>query len=111
MKINTKEQIVEEFAKAWEDLNAETIISYLDDSFVYDSQWVFESLDCKRYIEYIRGKFKAIKESNSTPVVEIVPDNYCGGTMIRLKQGDNTPAFYRIEVKDGKVIKGDLCMF
>ena len=44
-------------------------------------------------------------------MVKIAPDNYSGGNMIALKQGDNAPAFYRIKVKDGKVIKGDLCMF
>ena len=35
--------IIEDFCMAWQMLDAELIIKHLDDSFVYDSQWVFES--------------------------------------------------------------------
>ena len=72
---------------------------------------MFESLDYEGYKEYLRAKFNTIKLSASGLKVAIVPDNYCGGTMIALKQGSNSPAYYRIKVKNGKVIKGDLCMF
>ena len=108
--MKTEEELVEVFAKAWETLDAEIIAENLDDDFVYDSQWVMESLDRKEYIEYIRGKFNAIKSSSSRPNVKIVQDKQMGGTMIALQQGKNEPAFYRIKVKEGKVIKGDLCM-
>ena len=111
MEFKSDEMIVAEFAKAWETLDAELIVSNLDDSFVYDSQWVLESLNCEGYKEYIRAKFQKIKESGNAPMVRIVPDNYMGGSMVALKQGDNAPAFYRIKIKDGKVVKGDLCMF
>lgn len=111
MELKSLKIIVAEFAKAWETLDAELIISNLDESFVYDSQWVLESLNCEEYKEYIRAKFQKIKESGNAPKVRIVTDNYMGGVMVALKQGDNAPAFYRIKVKDGKVIKGDLCMF
>ena len=106
-----KEQIVEDFAKAWETLDAELIIANLDETFVYDSQWVFESLDYRGYIDYIRAKFEAIKNSGTKLSVMIVPDKHSGGTVLSLQQDNNAPAFYRIEVKNGKVIKGDLCMF
>jgi hypothetical protein len=109
--MKTEEELVEEFAKAWETLDAELIVVNLDDNFVYNSQWVMDSLDRKGYIEYIRGKFNAIKSSSSGPNVKIVPDRHMGGKMIALQQGKNEPIFYRIKVKDGKVIKGDLCMF
>ena len=104
-------QIIKEFAKAWETLNPELIIANLDKAFVYDSQWVFERLDYNEYIEYLRAKFKVIKDSNSAPSVNVVPDEYSGGLMLSLQQGDNKPVFYRIKVSNGKVIKGDLCMF
>ena len=42
-------QIVEDIAKAWETLDAELIIANLDETFVYDSQWVLESLDYDGY--------------------------------------------------------------
>lgn len=111
METKGREQIVAEFAKAWETLDAELIISNLDECFVYDSQWVLASLNYYGYKDYIQGKFRTIKETGNTPKVKIVPDNYFGGSMIALQQGENAPAFYRIKVKNGKVIKGDLCMF
>ena len=76
--MKTEEELVEVFAKAWETLDAEIIAENLDDDFVYDSQWVMESLDRKEYIEYIRGKFNAIKSNSSRPNVKIVPDNQMG---------------------------------
>lgn len=41
--------IIKDFCVAWQTLNAELIIKHLDASFVYDSQWVFSSLDCEGY--------------------------------------------------------------
>ena len=111
MKTKNREQIIAEFAKAWETLDAELIISNLDESFVYDSQWVLESLAYSGYKEYIQMKFQTIKECGNAPKVKIVPDKHLGGSMISLQQGENAPAFYRIKVENGKVIKGDLCMF
>ena len=111
METKSREQIIADFAKAWENLDAELIISNLDEKFVYDSQWVFESLDYQGYKDYIQAKFKTIKESGNTPKVKVVPDNQLDGSMISLQQGENAPAFYRIKVENGKVIKGDLCMF
>ena len=111
MECRDKEQIVEEIAKAWETLDADLIIQNIDESFVYNSQWVFESLDYAGYKEYIRGKFQTLKNKKVGPNVKIVPDNFEGGTMIALQQGNNEPCFFRIKVLNGKVIKGDLCAF
>lgn len=110
MSYQSKEELVAIFAQAWRTLNPELIVANLDQSFIYDSQWVFESLDYSRYIDYIRGKFHTFKRSNAGVKVEIVPDPYQGGNMLALTQGSST-IFYRIQVKDGKVVKGDLCAF
>ena len=40
----------------------------------------------------------------------IVEDQRMGGWMLELIQNNNK-CYYRIKVKDGKVVKGDLCMF
>ena len=109
MSYLTKEQLVALFAEAWRTLSPELIIDNLDESFVYDSQWVFESLDYSRYKEYLRNKFSSIRKSNTTISVEIVKDPNLGGTMLSLTQNGNT-IYYRLKVKKGKVIKGDLCM-
>ena len=110
MSYQSKEELVAIFAQAWRTLNPELIVANLDQSFIYDSQWGFESLDYSRYIDYIRGKFHTIKRRKAGVKVEIVPDPYQGGNMLALTQGSST-IFYRIQVKDGKVVKGDLCAF
>lgn len=86
------------------------IIQHLSPDFQYDSQWVFESLNYSQYIDYIRGKFKTLKDKEIKIGVEIVDDTYMGGKMLRLLQSGQS-VFYRIVIKDGKVIKGDMCMF
>ena len=84
MSYQSKEELVAIFAQAWRTLNPELIVANLDQSFIYDSQWGFESLDYSRYIDYIRGKFHTIKRSNAGVKVEIVPDSYQGGSMLAM---------------------------
>lgn len=103
-------QILTDFAEAWNTLDAEKIFQHLDDTFIYDSQWVFQSLDYHGYKEYLKGKFETLKSKNISIKADLVNDPYSGGGMIRLIQNGET-ILYRIRVKNGKVIKGDLCMF
>lgn len=104
------EQIINDFYMAWSTLDSKLIIKHLSASFVYDSQWVFCSLDCAGYKEYITRKFETLKNQGITLSVSIVDDPYKEGKMLKIVQ-ENQPCYYRIHVKDGKVIKGDLCMF
>lgn len=46
--------ILLDFYSAWQTFDAELIINHLDNNFVYDSQWVFESLNRNEYADYIR---------------------------------------------------------
>ncbi len=104
--------ILEDFCKAWQTLDANLITQHLDDDFRYDSQWVFASLDCNGYKDYIKGKFETIKKSNTHLDVSIVSDSHSSiGKMLRITQDGGEPVYYRIEVREGKVIKGDLCAF
>ncbi len=103
--------IIQDFAFAWKALNAEFIIKHLADEFKYDSQWVYDSLDKDAYADYLRGKFSYLKSQGIYVPVEIVPDYRCGTQMLKIIDPDGTICYYRIEVKDGKVIKGDICMF
>ena len=107
---NCQEYIIKDFQKAWQTFNASYIIKHLHPDFVYDSQWVFESLDYTGYVDYILGKFRTLTLSSSKIETRIVKDQYEGGYMLELIQNNNK-CYYRIKVKDGKVIKGDLCMF
>ena len=102
--------ILLDFFFFWQPFYADLIITHFDDSFVYDSQWVFSSLDRDQYIDYIIGKFQTLRSKNIYIEVSIVDDPYLGNSMLRLIQNGET-CFYRIKVHDNKVIKGDLCMF
>lgn len=105
--IPTNEQIVHDLATAWRTLNPELIIKHLAPEFRYDSMWVFESLDCEGYANYIRGKFETIKRSGSQLDVQEVP----GRKAISISQDGKKPAYYVIKIKDGKIVKGDLTAF
>lgn len=103
--------ILLDFCKAWQTFDADLIIQHLDDGFVYDSQWVFESLNRNQYANYIRGKFQTLQNKNATIDVSIVDNPYVpGNSMLKLIQGSNT-CYYRVKIHKNKVIKGDLYMF
>ena len=79
-------RIIKDVAQAWVDFNPELICKHLDTSFVYDSQWAMESLDCERYKEYITNKFKTLKQHNIKLDISIVDDNTLDGKMIAIKR-------------------------
>lgn len=102
-------EILTDFTEAWNTLNPELIIKHLSPKFIYDSQWIFDSLDYKGYKDYISGKFETIRKTGSHIKAEM-GYNDMGQLLIRLNQGGNV-AFYRIRVEEDMVVKGDLCMF
>lgn len=104
MKISIQSQILNDIQTAWNTLNPQLIIKHLDKCFIYDSQWVYESLDFETYASYLQNKFNKIKETGNVIEADIVED------AIKLNQNGNI-AFFRIKLKDDKIIKGDLCMF
>lgn len=104
MKESTLSQILQDIQTAWNTLDPQLIIKHLDKSFIYDSQWVFESLDYERYISYLTGKFNKIRETGCIVEATIV------GEAVKLNQNGSI-AFYRVKIKDDKIIKGDLCLF
>lgn len=61
MKDSVSSQILQDIQTAWNILNPQHIIKHLDKCFIYDSQWVFESIDYERYISYLTGKFNKIR--------------------------------------------------
>ena len=102
-------EILADFTEAWNTLNPELIIQHLSPKFIYDSQWVFNSLDYHEYKDYIRGKFETIRKTGSSVKAEM-GYNERGELLIQLNQGGNI-AFSRFRVENNKVVKGDLCMF
>jgi hypothetical protein len=69
-KIN--ELIVENFCKAWNNLDTNYLQGYLNKDFVYSSQMVMDDINgSDNYLNYLMGKFIAIKESNNRVTAEI----------------------------------------
>lgn len=64
-------EILADFTEAWNTLNPELIIQHLSPKFIYDSQWVFNSLDYHEYKDYIRGKFETIRKTGSSVKAEM----------------------------------------
>ena len=114
--MDSTKDFVDVITTAWNQLDAEQIVKHLDESFRYDSQWVFDYLDYNVYIDYIRGKFATLKNSNSIIKAETVADNQLGGYMTKICQtnpatNQSAIVYYRIQVDNNKIVKGDLCMF
>lgn len=101
------EQIVHDLAEAWRTLNPELLIQHLAPEFQYDSMWVFASLDYDGYVDYIRGKFNSIKKRGSMLTIREMP----GRNAIALVQDSGEPTYYIVEIRDGKIVKGDLTAF
>lgn len=106
--------IVDDITRAWNELYPEFIVRHLSPDFRYDSQWVFDYLTYDGYVEYIRGKYKTLRERGIPIEAVTVEDPHLGGWMTKIVQrlGDKeNVCYYRIEMKNGLVVKGDLCMF
>ena len=98
-------EIVAKYAEAWEKLDQSIIEPYLDESFSYSSFWVFETLDRERYIDYLSGKFKAIRATNTAPIVSMLTTEGRSPSVV-LKQGNKEPAAIVVKIKDGKLTEG-----
>ena len=67
-----KAELLIEYAKAWNELDISYIKPILAKDFTYTSQWVFETMHgSDRYIEYLTGKFNAIRNTATFPVAEL----------------------------------------
>lgn len=95
---------------AWVLLDANELVNYLSDDFIYDSMHMLQSLDVTAYKDYIKGKFKAIRESGNVPKVSIVRDSWMGGSMLKLQQG-RVVGYLRMKCRNGKIYKLDMCDF
>ena len=81
---------------AWESLDPEVFMHILSPNFTYGSYWVVnDSLNRDRYQEYIKEKFKTIRNTNSGPKIKVVvlyeglaPEQFCYA--LHLQQGNNS---------------------
>lgn len=115
--------IIRNVAKAYNNLDYKEIEVIASDNIVYESQNVFGALNGKKeVIDYLRGKFKNMKDSNNLVFAEIgILDSQkdsngelllSEGTLcLILSQGikDNKVAVILVTTEDGKLARIDIC--
>lgn len=109
-RIMTTEQLVELYAEAWRNLEADIIAPFLSQNFTYSSMWVFETLDKENYINYLKGKFNAIRTSGGKPVVS-TGSNETGIPSVILKQGGNPPVYITVKASEGLISEAYMMAF
>lgn len=107
--MKTNKELVIEFAKAWNNLDASYVYDLLAEDFHYASQWVFAEIENKTdYLEYLEGKFKAIKSSDSNVTAELgqYDNDYC----LVVAQDSNNHTTFIIKTEEGVMKRADMCM-
>lgn len=104
------EELVDIYAESWRKLDADIIAPYLAEDFTYSSMWVFQNLGRDGYIDYLKGKYDAIRRTGGVPSVA-KGRNSMGIPSVILKQGDNPPAYITVTSQDGKITKAYMLGF
>ncbi len=64
---------LEKIRRGWDQLDPDSILECLDESFTYGSYWVCQTnLDLSGYRNYLPKKFDTLRRNNSRPRVDIV---------------------------------------
>lgn len=83
----TDKEVAEIICRAWNTLDASLFEPLLCEDYEYVSVWVLETMKGKeRYLDYIRGKFKAIRESGSIVEAEVYYQEEIGKYVVLLNQ-------------------------
>lgn len=102
------------YAKMMNTLDSTEFESLLADDFQYESQTVLTPLNGKKeFIEYIRPKLSAIKNSNAVVFAELAElDAYGQKDCVLIAQNDkdNLLATVYAQVKENRIIRLDMCI-
>ena len=86
-------RITELMCQAWNKLDASLFESILSEDFEYVSFWVLETMKGKdRYMDYIKGKFETIRNSDSPVSAEVMYQGAINKYVVVLNQGGNLAA-------------------
>ena len=92
--------------QAWNELNAELLEAYISEDFAYESVWVLETMYGKeRYLDYLRGKFNAIRSSRSVVKAKVYYQEAIGKHVVVLNQDGARESAIELFVKDGLIVK------
>lgn len=106
-RMNTQlshDELVYAYVKAWNKLDVSIIEPLLSDEFTYGSMWVFEELHGKAaYMDYISGKFSAIKKSGSVVEAKIGISPQTGLSRVEMFQDGQRGAKIDVKSENGKM--------
>ena len=104
MNNEVKKKITEIVCKAWNELDASLLESILSDDFEYISVWVLETMKGKEnYIDYLKGKFDAIKKTGNKVDAGIVFQSKIDEYVVAIGQDGIRDAALQIWAKGGKI--------
>ena len=108
------------YAKAWNQLDPESLINLLSEDVCYASQWVFDELEGKQAVEgHLRRKMNAVEASSMSspahrPFAELVKTTIGGPERdaIGLTEPDSDAldCLVLLENENGKISRIDICM-
>lgn len=106
MMMETDIELANIVCQTWNELNAELLEPYLSDNFVYESVWVLETMHGKaKYLDYLRGKFNAIKSSGSVVKAIVYYQEAIDKHVVVLSQDGARESAIELFVKDGLIVK------
>ena len=86
-------RITETVCQAWNKLDSSLFGPILSEKFEYISFWVFEAMKGRdRYMDYIKGKFEAIRNGNNPVSAEVIYQEAIDKYVVVLNQGGNLAA-------------------
>lgn len=95
------EEAAEIVCQAWNTLDANLIEPLLCDDFEYVSVWVLQTMKGKdRYLDYLRGKFKAIKDSSNVVKAKVYYQEEIGKYIVLLNQDETRDAALEITLDE-----------
>lgn len=93
--------LLDVYAKCWNDKNTDGLSICLSEDFRYSSAWVFEELGKEEYLDYFEGKLEAIEETRSVVKAEVK-----GNLLVVSQNGRNV--VIDVKIKDGKIVRADM---
>ena len=104
-EISSQQQLVEKISQAWKSLDVSVIEPYLDARMHYGSDWVFHEMSSRaEYLHYLKGKFNAIKRTESEVKSQIDRDFSTDMYSVILTQdGDHTSRLIA-NVVNGRIV-------
>ena len=101
-----KNNILQAYAEAFEKTDASIVEPFLKEDFHYSSFNVLEEIDSKQeYLDYLSGKFKAIRRTRAFVTVYVVHDK---PNLLLLMQDGNDPAVLNVVIENGLIVRADM---